>query len=89
MILFSPFQALIALVLLPICLAQVENPNDRIRKLRFRRPNSPRLVGVEDEDGAGQGPAIPLRAAGKINNLGQGNINLIESIKSRSFIYSW
>lgn len=38
-----------------------EDPNARIRRLRFRRPR-PRVLGVSDEEGQ-RGAPIPLRAA--------------------------
>ena len=40
---------------------EAENPNDQIRRLRFRRPR-PKVVGVSNEEGVQQGRPIPLAA---------------------------
>ena len=58
-------QALVALLIGSALAQDEQDQNDRIRRLRFRRPR-PRVVGVSDEDGQ-RGAPIPLRAAaGKI-----------------------
>lgn len=56
-------RSLAILLLAGVALAQesAENPNDQIRRLRFRRPR-PKVVGVSNEEGVQQGRPIPLAA---------------------------
>ena len=55
------FQAILLLAGVALAQEAAENPNDQIRRLRFRRPR-PKVVGVSDEEGVQQGRPIPLAA---------------------------
>ncbi len=61
---FPLFQIAPLLLCSGLALAQEDagNPNDQIRRLRFRRPRpNPKVVGISDEEGVAQGRPIPLR----------------------------
>ena len=66
------FQAFAALLLSSAVVSgqRSDNQNDKVRRLRFRRPR-PRVVPVSDEEGVQEGSPVPLRAvpAGKRNIL--------------------
>lgn len=66
---FAIFQTLVGF-LLGSAVAQEAggNPNDNIRRLRFRRPR-PKLANIDNEDGVGAGQPIPLRAIPQGKNL--------------------
>ena len=57
----SIFQAILLFAGVALSQESGENPNDQIRRLRFRRPR-PKVVGVSDEEGVAQGRPIPLAA---------------------------